>query len=82
MVKCPMTHQPEPPHTALPIFCPKCGQKQFIHVAPRVGIAQAGTHTVHCVNCKAEINLDINDQIVGEPFLGQDDSNSEEPADK
>jgi hypothetical protein len=69
-----MAHQSEQPHTALPILCPHCGQQQFVHVAPRVGIAQPGTHSVYCVKCNGEIILDIKDQIVGEPFLGSDAS--------
>ena len=63
-----MAHQPEPRHTAIPVSCPHCKQKQFVHVGPRAGIAQPGNQTINCVKCKGEISVTILDQIVGDPF--------------
>jgi hypothetical protein len=68
VVSCDMAHQPEPRHTAIPVLCPHCKQKQFVHVAPRASIAQPGDQTINCVKCKGEISVTILDQIVGDPF--------------
>lgn len=63
-----MAYQPEPAKTAIPITCPHCKKEQFVHVAPRAGIAQPGMHTIQCVKCKGEISLTLLDQVVGDPF--------------
>jgi len=63
-----MTHQAEPPHTAIRISCPHCRQEQHVYVAPYVGIAKPGTQAFKCAKCKGHISVTIPGRIVGEPF--------------
>ena len=63
-----MAFQAEPKKTAIPITCPHCKQEQFVHVTPRVDIAQPGAQMLHCVKCNGEIKVTILDQVAGDPF--------------
>jgi hypothetical protein len=55
-------------YVPIPIVCPKCKEKQVVHISARTGFKQMGHQEVECLKCHEVFVVMVPDQIIAGPF--------------